>query len=446
MFPENISSRPESGIFPGIRQFITPVYGRLQSTIGKCIPCEYIHVKQDQVRMNMEVTNQNTSEQGSQSHNNISRILSRNFAKEKISKVLQDAGINLKGENPWDIRVHDERFYNTVLLKWTLGFGESYMDGWWDTEALDQVICKLYMANAENRNNNLPGKIDMCKAKLINQQTKLRSQKVAHVHYDLGNEMYNKMLGATMQYTCAYWKEAKTLDEAQENKLDLICQKLHLQKGEKVLELGCGWGGFARFAAENYGVQVDAYNISKAQVQFARERTKGLPVTIYLADYRDAKGMYDKVAAIGLCEHVGYKNYATLMQVAHRSLKKHGLFLLHSIANNISTTHCDPWFNRYIFPNGMLPSVKQLGEAMEGLFVMEDWHNFGPDYDKTLVAWFKNFDQTWALFKDQYGDRFYRMWKYYLLALAGSFRARRIQLWQIVMSKEGMPGGYESIR
>ena len=277
-------------------------------------------------------------------------------------------------------------------------------------------------------------------------QTKIRSQKVTQEHYDLGNDMYSKMLGDSMQYTCAYWKSAKTLDEAQEHKLNLICRKLQLKKGDKVLELGCGWGGFAQFAAQNYGVQVDAYNISKEQVEYARERNRGLPVNIYLADYRDAKGTYDKVAAIGLCEHVGYKNYPTLMDVAHCSLKKHGLFLLHTIASNTSTTHCDPWFNKYICLHGMLPSVKQLGETMEGLFVMEDWHNFGPDYDRTLVAWFHNFDNHWAVYKEQYGERFYRMWKYYLLSFAGAFRARRTQLWQIVMSKDGIPGGYESIR
>ena len=396
--------------------------------------------------MKMESINQNTSGQISESHHNITEILARNFAKEKITRIFFNAGININGKNPWDIHVHDERLYSRILLKWTLGFGESYMDGWWDTEALDQLIYRLYMANAEKRNNNLPSKIDMCKAKLINQQSRVKSRKVAKEHYDLGNEMYSKMLGRTMQYTCGYWKEAKTLDEAQENKLELICKKLHLRKGEKVLELGCGWGGFARYAAANYGVQVDAYNISKEQVQFARELNKGLPVTIHLADYRDAKGTYDKVAAIGLSEHVGYKNYGTLMQVAHRSLKKYGLFLLHSIATNVSTTHCDPWFNKYIFPNGMLPSVRQLGEAMEGLFVMEDWHNFGPDYDRTLVAWFRNFDRSWPQFKELYGERFYRMWKFYLLSLAGSFRARRIQLWQVVMAKEGVPGGYDPIR
>jgi cyclopropane-fatty-acyl-phospholipid synthase len=394
----------------------------------------------------MELNRQTDSEQVPDSQHSIRNIFCTDFAKEKISKIFHDAGITVQGKNEWDIQVHDERFFNRILFKWSLGFGESYMDGWWDTNALDQLIYRLYTSNIDNKNSNLPSKIDMCKARLLNQQSKLRARKVAHVHYDIGNDMYSKMLGHTMQYTCAYWKNAQSLDEAQENKLDLICRKLQLQKGEKVLELGCGWGSFAKFAAENYGVEIEAYNISREQVEFARERNKGLPVTIHLADYRDAQGTYDKVAAIGLCEHVGYKNYATLMEVAHRSLKKHGLFLLHSIANNVSTTHCDPWFNKYIFPNGMLPSVKQLGETIEGLFVMEDWHNFGPDYDNTLVAWYHNFDRHWPLYREKYGVRFYRMWKYYLLSLAGAFRARRIQLWQVVMSKNGVQGGYESIR
>ena len=394
----------------------------------------------------MELNRQTDSEQVPDSQHSIRNIFCTDFAKEKISKIFHDAGITVQGKNEWDIQVHDERFFNRILFKWSLGFGESYMDGWWDTNALDQLIYRLYTSNIDNKNSNLPSKIDMCKARLLNQQSKLRARKVAHVHYDIGNDMYSKMLGHTMQYTCAYWKNAQSLNEAQENKLDLICRKLQLQKGEKVLELGCGWGSFAKFAAENYGVEIEAYNISREQVEFARERNKGLPVTIHLADYRDAQGTYDKVAAIGLCEHVGYKNYATLMEVAHRSLKKHGLFLLHSIANNVSTTHCDPWFNKYIFPNGMLPSVKQLGETIEGLFVMEDWHNFGPDYDNTLVAWYHNFDRHWPLYREKYGVRFYRMWKYYLLSLAGAFRARRIQLWQVVMSKNGVLGGYESIR
>ncbi len=394
----------------------------------------------------MELRSQSTPEQIQRAHHSIKNRISKDFAKDKISRMFNGAGISVQGKNKWDIRVHDERFYNRIFLKWSLGFGESYMDGWWDTEALDQLIHRLYTSNTAYKKSNFPAKLDMYKARLINQQSKIRAQKVAHVHYDLGNEMYADMLGDTMQYTCAYWKQAQTLDEAQAHKLDLICRKMHLQKGEKILELGCGWGGFAKFAVENYGVEVDAYNISKQQVEYARKRTRGIPVTIHLADYRDAQGTYDKVAAIGLCEHVGYKNYAALMEVAHRCLKKHGIFLLHSIANNFSTTHSDPWFNKYIFPNGMLPSIKQLGETMEGLFVMEDWHNFGPDYDRTLMEWYHNFDRHWPIYQEKYGERFYRMWKYYLLSLAGAFRARRIQLWQVVMSKDGVPGGYESVR
>ena len=377
---------------------------------------------------------------------NMHGLMTTDFAKEKITGILEQCGITVNGGNDWDVQVLDERFYSRVLLKWSLGFGESYMEGWWNTEALDELVCRMFMTGITEKHNDLPGTVDMCKSRLFNLQTKMRARKVVQEHYDLGNDMYNKMLGDTMQYTCAYWKRAATLDEAQQHKLDLICRKLQLKEGERVLELGCGWGGFAQFAATNYGVQVDAYNISKEQVEYARERNRGLPVNVYLADYRDAKGVYDKVAAIGLCEHVGYRNYSTLMKVAYRSLKKHGLFLLHSIASNTSTTYCEPWFNKYIFANGMLPSVKQLGETMEGLFVMEDWHNFGPDYDRTLVAWFHNFDKHWPLYKEQYGDRFYRMWKYYLLSFAGAFRARQTQLWQVIMSKDGVPGGYESIR
>jgi cyclopropane-fatty-acyl-phospholipid synthase len=266
------------------------------------------------------------------------------------------------------------------------------------------------------------------------------------VHYDLGNDFYSDMLDKRMQYTCAYWKNAKSLDEAQEHKLDLICKKLQLKKGDTVLELGCGWGGFARYASEKYGCKVTGYNISKEQVRFAREYCKGLPVEIIEADYRDAKGLFDKVVSIGLCEHVGYKNYRNLMQVAHKCLKNKGLFLLHTIGRNTSLKSLEPWMNKYIFPNAMLPSVKQLSIASEGLFLLEDWHNFGRDYDKTLMAWNENFEKNWSKHKSKYGDRFYRMWKYYLLLCAGAFRADYNRLWQIVFSKGGLPGKYDSVR
>jgi cyclopropane-fatty-acyl-phospholipid synthase len=256
-----------------------------------------------------------------------------------------------------------------------------------------------------------------------------------------------------MQYTCAYWKRngdagkgASTLAEAQENKLDLVCRKLGLKPGMTVLELGCGWGGFARFAAERYGAHVTAYNISSEQVAYGRERTKGLPVDIRLQDYREAEGTYDRIVSIGMCEHVGYRNYRTFFKTLHDRLKDGGLALVHTIGGLKSVTSIEPWLGKYIFPHAMLPSVAQLSRAMEGLFVVEDWHNFGPDYDLTLMAWLENFERNWAKHRAAYGDRFHRMWVYYLTICAGSFRARKNQLWQIVVSKGVVPGVYQAVR
>ncbi len=367
-------------------------------------------------------------------------------ARQTVEALLARADVRINGTRSWDIRVHNEAWYRRVLAESSLGLGESYMDGWWDAEKLDEFFYRFLSARLEHAALDKWGVYNALKARLLNMQTTRRSKRVAKQHYDLGNEFYEKMLDPHMQYTCAYWKRADSLEEAQEHKLDLICQKLQIEKGDRVLELGCGWGGFARYAARHYGCSVVAHNISEEQVAYARRWNEGLPVEIVQGDYRDARGEFDKVAAIGICEHVGYKNYRHLMEVAHRAVKPHGLFLLHSIAGNASVATSDPWFDKYIFPGGMLPSVAQLGTAMENLFVMEDWHNLGPDYDKTLMAWQENVDRHWEQLQPTYGQRFYRMWSYYLQSLAGAFRARKVQLWQIVMSKSGVVGGYQSVR
>ncbi len=366
--------------------------------------------------------------------------------KQVIQQLLDKAQIQINGAQPGDIQVHNDKLYGRVLAEGSLGLGESYMDGWWDSVQLDEFFSKVHMAQLDQDVVDKRLIVNAVKARLFNMQNKQLSKRVAQQHYDLDNDFYEKMLDPHMQYTCAYWKGAHTLAAAQEQKLELICRKLQLRKGDRVLELGCGWGGFAQYAASTYGCSVVAHNISSEQVAYARRWCAGLPVEVIQGDYREATGEFDKVAAIGLTEHVGYKNYRTLMETAHRRLKPHGLFLLHTIANNASVTTSDPWFDKYIFPGGMLPSVAQLGAAMDGLLVMEDWHNFGPDYDKTLVAWQNNVDKHWEEFKAKFDERFHRMWRYYLLSLAGSFRARKIHLWQIVMSKQGVLGGYESVR
>ncbi len=394
------------------------------------------------------------------------KVLAHNRAEIWITELLAEAGIrvNPSAPHPWDLRVHDARFYRRVLADGSLGLGESYMEGWWDCEALDEAVTRFVSKRLYARlPQSLGTWVEAIKAKVLNMQDMRRAKSVAKIHYDLGNDFYADMLDSRMQYTCGYWRRAQNLEEAQEHKLDLICRKLNLQPGMSVLELGCGWGGLSRFMAERYGCKVRAYNISEQQVAFARERNQGLPVEICLQDYRLADGNYDRVVSVGLCEHIGHRNYGGFFGVIHRCLKPGGLALVHTIGGNESVTEIDAWLDKYIFPHAVLPSAAQLAAAIEGDFVLEDWHNLGPDYDKTLMAWQARFAENWHKHEKQYGDpseksgdnkesekgseKFRRMWEYYLLACAGTFRARMNQLWQIVISKPGdKPWVYEPVR
>jgi cyclopropane-fatty-acyl-phospholipid synthase len=361
-------------------------------------------------------------------------------AKEKVQEILAPADIKVNGDRAWDICVHDQRFFQRALSQGSIGVGESYMDGWWDVQQLDEFFCRIHKAELHKKVHPFSVVWLGVKGKLFNRQTKSHAKKVAQAHYDLGNDLYQVMLDRRMQYTCAYWKDAKTLDEAQEAKLQLICKKLHLQPGMKILELGGGFGGLAHFLATEYDVEVVSYNISGEQVRYGRDLCKSLPVRFEEKDYREAihePGQFDRVVSIGMCEHIGYKNYRPFMELARTKLKDRGLFLLHTNGSK-SLTSADPWIDKYIFPNGMVPSLLQLGQAMEGLWVMEDWHNFGPDYVPTLLVWWENFDNGYAKLRAQnsrYDQRFYRMWKFYLMSAAGIFQARKVQLWQVVMSK-----------
>ena len=368
-------------------------------------------------------------------------------AERSVRALLALADIQVGGNRPWDVQVHNPDFYARFLSQGSLGLGEAYMDGWWDSPRLDETFNKALSARLEDRlRMNWPLALDLLKARLFNRQNKAMSKTVAEIHYNLGNDFYADMLDPYMQYTCAYWKNAQTLDEAQTAKLDLVCRKLDLTPGMTVLELGCGWGGFARYAAEHYGCHVTAYNISTEQVAYARERTRDLPVDIRLQDYREAEGAYDRVVSIGMCEHVGSRNYREFFSVIHRCLKDGGLALVHTIGGLKSVTSIEPWLGKYIFPHAQLPSISQLGAAMENLLVVEDWHNFGADYDRTLMAWWENFERNWNKHRKAYGERFYRMWVYYLACCAGSFRARKNQLWQVVVSKGSVPGVYQAVR
>jgi len=371
-----------------------------------------------------------------------------NKYKTIVAELLSLAGIEINGRNPWDIQVLDERFYKRVVTLVELGLGESFMDGWWNVEKLDEMIFRIIHADLQNKiKHNYKIALQLAGFWLINMQSRRRAFIIGERHYDLGNNLFRNMLDKRMNYSCAYWKGAKTLNKAQENKLELICKKLYLKPGMKVLDIGCGWGAFAKYAAEKYGVEVVGITVSKEQVALAKELCTDLPVEFRLQDYRDVNEKFDRVVSVGMIEHVGYRNYRDYFKVAERCLNDDGLFLLHTIGEVRSVKNINAFTHKYIFPNGMLPSIAQLAKAAEGLFLIEDLHNFGADYDKTLMAWYENFKNSWAEIKDQYDERFYRMWSYFLLSSAGGFRARNTnQLWQIVLSKKGVSGGYLSFR
>jgi cyclopropane-fatty-acyl-phospholipid synthase len=366
--------------------------------------------------------------------------------KTLTQSILSPAGITLNGDSPWDLQVKDERFYRRVLSEGSLGLGESYMDGWWECEELDTFFAKLIPTNPEAKlKKNLRFLLYTLGAVMLNPGRKSHAFQIAERHYDKGNELFKKMLDKRMVYSCGYWKDAHNLDEAQEAKLELVCRKLGLKAGDRVLDIGCGWGSFAKYAAEKYDVKVVGITVSNEQLSLGQELCRGLPVELRLQDYRDVEERFDRIVSVGMFEHVGYKNYRAYMEKARQCLKDGGLFLLHSIGSNISHVAGDPWLERYIFPNSLIPSLKQMTTSMEGLFTVEDLDNFGFHYDATLMSWFRNFNNNWDELKGLYGERFYRMWKYYLLSCAGTFRCRWLQVWQFVLSPGGVPGGYERI-
>lgn len=367
--------------------------------------------------------------------------------RRRFERLLAEADVRVNGPRPWDMQVHNEGLWQRLLLNGSLGLGEAYMDSWWDCDQLDEFFYRVLRVRLQRKVRSWVDLLFTLRTTVFNLQKKSRAFQIGERHYDIGNDLYERMLDRRMTYSCGYWRGgAQTLDEAQEAKIDLVCRKLGLEEGMRVLDIGCGWGGAVQYAAERYGVEAVGITVSREQAELARERCKGLPVDIRLQDYRDLDEPFDRIFSIGMFEHVGHKNYRTFMELVRRCLPDDGLFVLHTIGSNRSSTRTDPWTERYIFPNSMIPSAKQIAAASEGLFILEDWHSFGTDYDKTLMAWRENFDRHWDEIADRYGERFYRMWTYYLCSSAGAFRSRNNQLWQIVFSPRGVEGGYVAPR
>ena len=372
------------------------------------------------------------------------------------AQLLERADIRLDGSRPWDIQVRDPRFFRRAIAGGAIGLGESYMDGWWDCAALDEAFARILKADLR-KNVRLDARmiVDGLRQRLPDLAYVLPGWRpflarfrapmaTAESHYDVGNDFYRAVLGERMVYSCCYWKDAHTLEEAQVAKLDLSCRKLGLKPGMTVLDIGCGWGAFARHAAETCGVTVTGVTISEEQRRFALENCAGLPVDIRLMDYRSVTGQFDRVASFGMFEHVGRHNFGAFLKVAHDALTPDGLLLLETIGDDVSGGQCNPWFQKYVFtaPTSMFPSIKELAAAAEGLFTMEDWQNIGADYAPTLRAWHANLAAHRDAVVAEHGERIYRMWVFYLMSCAGAFAARTYQMWQIVFARRGIPGGF----
>jgi cyclopropane-fatty-acyl-phospholipid synthase len=358
-----------------------------------------------------------------------------------VEKLFLQADIAIDGHRPFDIRVHDPRAYKSLVHHGSLGAGESYMAGWWDCDQLEEFVRRLFIAELGYDRPSLAIFWRALSSRVFNLQSLKRAHQVSLAHYDLDVDIFKAMLDQRMVYTCAYWdqthSQAKTLEEAQVKKMDLVCKKLGLKPGMSLLDIGCGFGSLMKHAAENYGVSSVGYTLSKSQAEWAEKSCKGLPIEIRVQDYRKIEGQFDRVASVGMFEAVGAKNYHSFMKVVNRSMKEDALFLLHTVGHNVTTVRGDPWVDKYIFPNGVLPSISGIGKSIENIFVMEDWHNFGPDYALTLLEWNRRFQSAWPELRSKRSEKFKRMWEFYLLSFCGGFQARNWQLWQIVLSKPG---------
>lgn len=370
----------------------------------------------------------------------------RTGAQVAFEELLAQGDVRLNGPRPWDLQIRHDGTFERVLGQGSLGLGESYMDGWWDCERVDEFICRTLRAGLDRQVRNPALLLLALKSRLMNLQSRARAWQVGERHYDSGNELFEAMLDPTLSYSCGYWARHETLEQAQRAKLELICRKLQLQPGMTLLDIGCGWGGLMRHAAEQYGAICVGLTISREQAEWASRQLQGLPARVELVDYREFRPAgaqrFDRLVSVGMFEHVGPKNYRSYFELARRHLREDGLFLLHSIGKNRPGGANDPWIEKYIFPNGRLPSLGELTRAAEREFVLEDLHNFGADYDRTLMAWLERFDAAWPQLQQRYPERFRRMWRYYLMAFAGAFRARDNQLWQLVLSPRGVSGGY----
>jgi cyclopropane-fatty-acyl-phospholipid synthase len=360
-----------------------------------------------------------------------------------LAQLLASADIHLNGNRAWDIQIHHPQLLKRLLSQGGLGLGESYMDGWWECQAIDLMLERAMRARLHERLQTPRAWWEGLKGSLRPRDGANPSRVVGRMHYEVANPVFQAMFDPYMTHSCAYWVDgAQTLEEAQLAKLDMICRKLQLKPGMRVLDIGCGWGSFMRYAAEHYGVTVLGLTSSAAQVQLGQELSRSLPVQFELTDYRhfnpDSKSRFDRVVSIGMFEQLGQSNFSAFFQTAKRCLKDDGWMLLQTQGKTQHTGLLDDWDEKYIHPQGYMPRLDEVTQASEAHFVVEDVHNFGADHDRTVQHWHQRFEMAWPQLRLSNDERFYRLWRFHLLSSAASFRTRQKQMWQLVLSPKGM--------
>lgn len=370
---------------------------------------------------------------------------SSNAYKDKVAALLATADIEVNGSRPWDLCVENDDMFARVIGNGSLGLGESYMDGWWNCQQLDEMFNRLLSADLASQVTTLADRWFFLKGHLRNRQIGRRLRETAASHYDIGNDLYQKMLDPRMIYTCGYWQDAQDLTQAQEHKLTLVAKKLQLQPGMRILDIGCGWGGSAAYMAEKFGVTVVGISLSAQQIDYAIEQYSSANLEFRLQDFRGMNEQFDRIYSLGMFEHVGFKNYRDYFSMVDRCLVDTGLFLLHTIGHRVTSHRVDPWIDRYIFPNSILPSAELICRTSANVLTIQDWHNFGLDYHRTLLEWSHNVTKAWPELPN-YDPRFQRMWHYFLLCSAGAFKAQRNHLWQVVFAKGKLPQPYQAVR
>lgn len=365
----------------------------------------------------------------------------------RVRKLLNEAEIEINGNNQGDIHVHNPKLYSRVMAGGSLALGESYMDGWWDSDRLDVFFTKLLQSNIQDKVQSDPATILAgLHARIFNSQQGNKAFEIGKRHYDMGNALFERMLGKTMAYSCAFFDGVKDLDHAQTNKINTSLNKLHAKPGMTLLDIGCGWGSIIHQAASTYKLDATGITVSHEQKEWsnraiAADNLEGSARVKY-QKWQDLPSdqQYDRIISIGAFEHFGYKNYKSFFEKVRSVLKDDGIFLLHTIGGLTPVHANEPWLEKYIFPHSMLPAMSQISKASTGVLAMKHVEEKGRNYDPTLMAWYTNLDKNWEEIRktdpSHYDTRFRRMMDYYLLMCAGTFRSGKNQVWQIIFTKD----------